>query len=150
CEGFAVWEAATPPRVCPPGRRTFAVLSHPVCSPRTGDEGTRVEVNSGAPLREIWYYAVAGERLRKGRTVAKVMLGGPLVLGRRQDGSVFALRDLCPHRGIPLSCGSFDGSEVTCRFHAWRFDGDGRCTAIPSLAPDQDFDVGRIKVKAYP
>ena len=113
-------------------------------------EGSKVEPNSGAPLREIWYYAVAGERLRKGQTLAKVMLGEPLLLGRRNDGSVFALRDLCPHRGIPLSCGSFDGREVTCRFHGWRFDGEGRCTAIPSLAPDQDFDIGRIKVKAYP
>jgi len=34
-------------------------------------EGNEVEVNSGAPLREIWYYAVAGERLKKGRTDRK-------------------------------------------------------------------------------
>jgi phenylpropionate dioxygenase-like ring-hydroxylating dioxygenase large terminal subunit len=109
-----------------------------------------VEPNSGAPLREMWYYAAAGERLRPGRMLAKTMLGEPVLLARARDGSVFALRDLCPHRGIPLSCGTFDGNEIECRFHAWRFDRGGRCTAIPSLSPDQDFDSSRIGVKTYP
>jgi len=109
-----------------------------------------MEPNSPAPLEDMWYYAVAGERLKPGRVLAKTLMGEPILLGRGKDGGVFALRDLCPHRGIPLSCGWFDGNEVTCRFHAWRFDRTGRCTAIPSLAPEQDFDPQRIKVKTYP
>jgi phenylpropionate dioxygenase-like ring-hydroxylating dioxygenase large terminal subunit len=109
-----------------------------------------MEPNSPAPLEDMWYYALAGERLKPGRVLAKTLMGEPILLGRGKDGGVFALRDLCPHRGIPLSCGSFDGNEVTCRFHAWRFDRTGRCTAIPSLAPDQDFESQRIKVKTYP
>jgi phenylpropionate dioxygenase-like ring-hydroxylating dioxygenase large terminal subunit len=109
-----------------------------------------MEVNSPAPLREVWYYAVAGQRLKPGRVLAKTMMGEPILLGRGKDGGVFAFRDLCPHRGIPLSCGWFDGEEVTCRFHGWRFDRSGACTAIPSLVAGQDFDPRRIKVKTYP
>jgi phenylpropionate dioxygenase-like ring-hydroxylating dioxygenase large terminal subunit len=62
---------------------------------------------------------------------------------------LFALKDLCPHRGTPLSCGHFDGQEVECCYHGWRFDLTGRCTAIPSLAPEQAVDLSKIRVKSY-
>jgi phenylpropionate dioxygenase-like ring-hydroxylating dioxygenase large terminal subunit len=109
-----------------------------------------VESEGAAPLREAWYYALPGHRLRRGRTVARTLLGEPVLLGRDAAGGVFALRDLCPHRGIPLSCGRFDGSEIECRYHGWRFDRSGRCTAIPSLVAEQSFDMSRIRVAAYP
>jgi phenylpropionate dioxygenase-like ring-hydroxylating dioxygenase large terminal subunit len=101
-------------------------------------------------LRDIWYYAVSGSRLKPGAMLPKKLLGEPILFGRAADGSVFALRDICPHRGIPLSCGWFDGKEVTCCYHGWRFDPKGRCTDIPSLVEGQDFDPARIKVKSYP
>jgi phenylpropionate dioxygenase-like ring-hydroxylating dioxygenase large terminal subunit len=103
----------------------------------------------GAALREAWYYAMPGHRLRPGRMLAKTMLGEPLLLGRDATGAVFALRDLCPHRGIPLSCGRFDGTELECCYHGWRFATDGRCTAIPSLVPGQEFDISRIRAATY-
>ena len=109
-----------------------------------------MEANSAAPLREVWYFALAGVRVRRRRLVAKTLLGEPLVFGRADDGQVFALRDICPHRAIPLSHGRFDGREVECCYHGWRFDPAGQCTAIPSLVEGQDFDIRRIRVKAYP
>src|SRR6202790_3022783 len=109
-----------------------------------------VEIDSAAPLREMWYYAIPGLALRPGQMQRKLLLGEPLVLGRTVDGGVFALRDICPHRGIPLSGGRFDGQEIECCYHGWRFEPGGRCTAIPSLAAAQEHDVGRIRVKSYP
>src|SRR5260370_41132944 len=109
-----------------------------------------MEANSAAPLREMWYFALPGAVLGRGRMRAKTLLGEPLVLCRGADGTVFALRDICPHRGIPLSCGRFDGREVECCYHGWRFDGSRACTAIPSLVPEQEFNIGRIKGKSYP
>jgi phenylpropionate dioxygenase-like ring-hydroxylating dioxygenase large terminal subunit len=101
-------------------------------------------------LPEFWYFALAGRRLSRGRMRALTLLGVKLVLGRRGDGSVFALRDLCPHRAMPLSFGWFDGREVTCCYHGWRFGGDGACTAIPSLVEGQKLNLDRIRVRAYP
>ena len=101
-------------------------------------------------LRDLWYFAMPGRALKPGAMVAKTMLGEPVLIARGSDGRVFALRDICPHRGIPLSCGRFDGREVECRYHGWRFDGSGGCTAIPSLVEGQDVDPGRIKVRRYP
>lgn len=102
-----------------------------------------------APLRDVWYFAVPGRRLKRGSMTAMTILGEPLLLGRDAAGAPFALRDICPHRGIPLSCGRFDGHEVECRYHGWRFDANGRCTAIPSLVSGQEFDVSKIGVKRY-
>ena len=101
-------------------------------------------------LRDFWYLAMPGRALARGATRRAMLLGAPVLVGRATDGSVFALRDICPHRGIPLSYGSFDGREVTCCYHGWRFGTDGRCTAIPSLMPDQTVHLDRIGVDAYP
>ena len=109
-----------------------------------------MEANSPAPLREMWYFAVPGQRLPAGRMLPMMLLGEPILLARARNGQVFALRDICPHRGIPLSDGSFDGAEVECCYHGWRFDPTGHCTAIPSLTAEQDFDLSRIRVKPYP
>src|SRR5262249_4096367 len=81
--------------------------------------------------------------------LSRTMLGEPGLLVRRRDGGVFALRDICPHRGMPLSAGRFDGAEVECCYHGWRFAGDGSCTAIPSLVAGQAFDLARVAVPRY-
>ncbi|WP_232304038.1 aromatic ring-hydroxylating dioxygenase subunit alpha [Pseudofrankia sp. DC12] len=56
----------------------------------------------------------------------------PLVLWRRPSGEVAALVDRCPHRGVPLSGGAVDADgRLQCPYHAWAFDGTGRCVDIP-------------------
>ena len=102
-------------------------------------------------LRNTWYYALPGDRLKCGKMVDKTLLNEPIVFGRTHDGEVFALRNICPHRAIPLSDGRFDGREIECCYHGWRFDQTGKCTAIPALNPKQTLDsVGRIQVQRYP
>lgn len=101
-------------------------------------------------LREMWYFAVSGSALKKGKMLAKKMLGEPLLLGRDSEGKVFAMRDICPHQAVPLSEGSFNGKEVMCCFHGWCFDTAGTCTAIPSLVEEQESLACKIKVKSYP
>ena len=58
-----------------------------------------------------WYPAMRAQGLARGKTATALLLGVPLLLGRKGDGSVFAMKDLCPHRGIPLSAGWFDGKD---------------------------------------
>lgn len=106
--------------------------------------------NGATFLKGFWYLAAPATALGPGRTLAKRLLGEPLLLGRSAEGEVFALRDICPHRGVPLRYGRFDGRELACAYHGWRFRPDGSCAAIPSLAPGQDLDLARIGVRAYP
>ena len=106
--------------------------------------------DAAAPLREAWYYALPSRRLRRQAVVPKLMLGEPILIGRDKAGAPFALRDLCPHRGMPLSAGHFDGKEIECCYHGWRFDTRGQCTLIPSLVPGQSFTPGQIHTRCYP
>jgi phenylpropionate dioxygenase-like ring-hydroxylating dioxygenase large terminal subunit len=98
-----------------------------------------------------WYPACRASTLQAGRARTVLLLGIPLLVGRRSDRGLFALRDLCPHRGIPLSAGWFDGETVMCKYHGWRFDPcSGRCEEIPSLTSYDSLDPQKIFAGAYP
>lgn len=101
------------------------------------------------PLLDMWYLALSGAELAKGKTKGITIINKRVVLGRNKDGSVFCLRDLCPHRGVPLSSGGFDGKELQCCYHGWKFDSTGQCTSIPSLG-EQDDRTKSVKVFAFP
>ena len=80
-----------------------------------------------------------------------MLLGEPVLLGRMKDGKAFALRDICPHRGVPLSAGRvMPENTVECPYHGWRFRADGVCALIPSLVDGQDIEPGKIRVRSYP
>jgi phenylpropionate dioxygenase-like ring-hydroxylating dioxygenase large terminal subunit len=113
-----------------------------------------VQVAAGPPAELIfgdWYPAMRVGDLRAHKTAKALLLGVPLLLGRKTGGRLFALRDLCPHRGIPLSAGWFDGETVTCKYHGWRFEPcSGQCTEIPSLTSHETLDPTRIFAGAFP
>lgn len=100
-------------------------------------------------LRNIWYHAMPSHVLKPGKMMAKTLLNEPILFGRTQTGKPFAIRDICPHRAVPLSCGWFNGEDVQCCYHGWRFDPAGKCVEIPSLMPDQKMDLHRFDVKSY-
>lgn len=80
-----------------------------------------------------------------------MLLGEPIDIGRTKSGEVFALRDICPHRGVPLSAGTvMDDGSVQCPYHGWRFRGDGQCALIPSLVGGEAIKAESIRVRSYP
>ncbi|SRR5581483_564895 len=96
-------------------------------------------------LYGYWYRAVPADRVPRREFVNTMLLEVPLVIGRDAQGRPFALQDACPHRGMPLSCGWFDGQQVECSYHGWKFDAhSGQCQLIPSLTADQKLKVDRI------
>ena len=66
------------------------------------------------------------------RCCARTVCNQKIVLFRRTDGTVAALEDACWHRLLPLSKGRLHDDEVTCGYHGLVFNGDGRCTHMPS------------------
>src|SRR5512138_3471233 len=72
---------------------------------------------TGEMLTGFWYRALRSDEVRAKELVPATLLEIPLVLGRTDAGAAFAMRDNCPHRGIPLSYGWFDGKDVQCSYH---------------------------------
>jgi phenylpropionate dioxygenase-like ring-hydroxylating dioxygenase large terminal subunit len=102
-------------------------------------------------LWDFWYPALRSEHLRGSKLATAMLLEVPLVLGRTSDGQSFAMRDACPHRGIPLSYGHFDGKNVQCSYHGWEFDAcSGKCVLIPSLTNHDKVKVDRIGAGHFP
>lgn len=101
-------------------------------------------------LRDYWYVAAHAPALKRGAMLPITMLGEALLLGRGNDGTVFALKDFCPHRGIPLRYGKFNGCEIECCYHGWKFDMAGTCTKIPTLTEDDTTNISKIKTGSYP
>lgn len=102
-------------------------------------------------LRDFWYMAMPGKNLKVGQLVGKKMLGDPILVGRREDNQVFAMRDICPHRGIPLHYGWIEGDGVCCCYHGWKFNTeDGKCSHVPSITEYDKLDIQRIRVQSYP
>jgi len=101
-------------------------------------------------LYGFWYRALPSEQVSWNQLRKAMLLEIRLVIGRDRQGKPFALRDACPHRGMPLSHGRFDGQQLECSYHGWRFDGHtGQCQLIPSLTSDQKLRVDRIYAGSY-
>lgn len=104
----------------------------------------------------FWYPALRSDRVRGQKLQPAMLLEIPLVIGRMEVGQsgeprAFALRDSCPHRGMPLSAGHFDGETVECCYHGWRFDAKtGQCREIPSLTAGSKLKVERIFATHFP
>jgi phenylpropionate dioxygenase-like ring-hydroxylating dioxygenase large terminal subunit len=110
-------------------------------------------------LTDSWYFACASKSLEPGKHFRRIILGQPVLLGRTaikdgKGGDAFALRDICPHRLVPLSAGKqieTNGEPtVQCPYHGWRFGTDGGCRLMPSLVAPEDMDTARVKVRRYP
>ncbi len=93
-------------------------------------------------LTRAWYVACTSAELGK-RPIARTILGRPLVLFRAGEGVASALLDRCPHRNAPLSEGRVVSGELECPYHGWRFDGAGKCMALPGLAEGPVESPGR-------
>lgn len=64
-----------------------------------------------------------------------VLLDVRVVVFRGADARAVVPLDIFPHRGAQLGRGKVVGGEIQCPYHGLRFDGTGRCTAIPAQDP---------------
>jgi nitrite reductase/ring-hydroxylating ferredoxin subunit len=55
-------------------------------------------------------------------TARQAAVGGRTLALFNVGGTFYAIDDTCPHRGASLAEGEVEGAEVTCPWHAARFD----------------------------
>lgn len=96
-------------------------------------------------LSHMWY-PIALEEEITAKPLAKKLLDVNLVLARLGDDYVVA-KDLCVHRGAPLTEGWIKGSCLVCPYHGYEYEADGRCTKVPS---DPDWKIPpQIRLETY-
>jgi phenylpropionate dioxygenase-like ring-hydroxylating dioxygenase large terminal subunit len=96
-------------------------------------------------VRGAWYLAAWSDELTD-EPLGVVLLGDPVVLFRRTDGTPAAIEDRCIHRSLPLSLGKVCGDVIECGYHGMQYDGTGRCIRIPG----QERIVVSTRVRQYP
>ncbi|HEX3870755.1 MAG TPA: aromatic ring-hydroxylating dioxygenase subunit alpha [Pirellulales bacterium] len=98
-------------------------------------------------LAPFWYPVAFSHELTD-KPFAARLLDERLVLARLADGTVLAARDLCLHRGAPLSLGWIEGDELVCKYHGLHYDRTGRCVCIP--AQPGGGIPSKLRLKTYP
>ncbi|CAB3723565.1 aromatic ring-hydroxylating dioxygenase subunit alpha [Paraburkholderia rhynchosiae] len=97
-------------------------------------------------LRNCWYMAGWSSEFSATDIVPFTIMDEPLAIYRKEDGTLAALEDLCPHRLAPLTVGRKEGDELRCMYHGLKFAADGRCTEIPG----QERISSKVCVRSYP
>jgi phenylpropionate dioxygenase-like ring-hydroxylating dioxygenase large terminal subunit len=98
-------------------------------------------------LRNVWYVAALSSEVNATGLFSRTLLDTSVLIYRKADGTAVAMQDRCPHRFVPLSKGSRVGDEVVCKYHALRFDCEGKCTHNPH---GNGHIPQAAKVKTYP
>ena len=65
-----------------------------------------------------------------------------------QTARLRALENRCAHRHVKLSIGQVTGCTLTCAYHGWTYDADGRLVEVPHELFGRQF--GKVKIRSYP
>ena len=91
----------------------------------------RQKVRAAGMNPDYWYPAEWDADLPRGKVVEVKFWGRSIALFRDEHGALHAVEDRCAHRQLKLSKGQVTGCTLTCMYHGWQFDGQGRCVDIP-------------------
>ncbi|TXS96158.1 Rieske 2Fe-2S domain-containing protein [Parahaliea maris] len=93
------------------------------------------------PIPYGWYQVAYSKDLAPGESRPLRYFGEDLVIFRGEEGAVQVLDAYCPHMGAHLGYGihkskgtgggCVKGNTITCPFHGWVFDMDGKVAEIP-------------------
>lgn len=95
-----------------------------------------------------WYPVLWADQLKPGDIVSVQVWESSLAVYRDADGTVNALADACPHKGVELHRGEVQGNNLVCPYHGWEFNNEGECVSIPYFPKDQKLPCARAR--SYP
>ena len=102
-----------------------------------------------AELDPAYWYPVEYERnLRPGQVLEVKSRHATLALFRARDGRLGAVEDRCAHRQVKLSVGRVEDCRITCRYHGWSYDLDGRLASVPHELFGWSFPA--VRLRSYP
>ena len=95
-----------------------------------------------------WYPVGWANQLKPGDIMPVVIWQQAIAIYRDAQGTIHALEDACPHKGVALHKGKVQGCHLACAYHGWEFSGEGQCVSIPYLPEEQK--LPRAHARSYP
>ena len=102
-----------------------------------------------AGLDPAYWYPVEYEReVRPGQVIEVKSRHASLALFRARDGRLAAIANHCAHRQVKLSQGRVEDCRLTCRYHGWSYDLEGRLATVPHDLFGKN--VPSVHLRSYP
>jgi nitrite reductase/ring-hydroxylating ferredoxin subunit len=95
-----------------------------------------------------WYPVEYDHAVAPGQVVEIKCKLGSVALFRGRDGRLGAVEDRCAHRQVKLSSGRVEDCRITCRYHGWSYETDGRLAGIPHELFGKSFPT--VHLRSYP
>jgi len=88
-----------------------------------------------------WYYVGTVHRLREPGDVILGHAGRiPVVVTKSRDEELHAMVNVCRHRGHPVCQKDGNHRLLSCPYHGWTYELDGRLRGAPGSEAESDFD----------
>ena len=95
-----------------------------------------------------WYPVEYDRNIAPGQVIEVKSRHATLALFRGRDGRLAAIENHCAHRQVKLSAGRVEGCRLTCRYHGWSYDVDGRLVTVPHELFGNAFPA--VRLRSYP
>lgn len=94
-----------------------------------------------AVFDRAWYYVGMAQTVPD---AGDVMIGHaglvPVIVARGRDGTLRALANVCKHRGHPVCRAGGRHRVLSCPYHGWTYELDGRLRGAPGSEAEVNFD----------
>jgi len=102
---------------------------------------------AGRYLRMFWHPVSRMKDLKPGQAKPVQLMSEKFTLYRGESGKPYLVDFSCAHRGTQLSTGWVEGECIRCRYHGWKYQGNGQCVEQPG---EDGAYAGKVKLKSYP
>ena len=85
-------------------------------------------------LPDSWYPVCLSKDVQRDRPNSVRAFGSEWVVFRAGAGRCVVVQRFCCHMGTDLALAAVVDDQLECPLHHWRFDGSGRCVAIPATS----------------
>ncbi|MEM7171787.1 MAG: ring-hydroxylating oxygenase subunit alpha [Pseudomonadota bacterium] len=108
-------------------------------------EDRYLELDREAIFYRTWQFVCHVERLRQpGSYLTFEVQDRPFFAVRNRQGQLRAFYNVCKHRAHELVTGEGKKNAITCPYHAWTYDLDGRLRSAPHTKHIKNFEKSEI------
>lgn len=121
----------------------------PALSPACYTENSWFELEKKNIFSTLWLFAGLSSQIEEDNSFITRNLNGIPILIQNLKGQLYAFRNSCPHRGMPLQIEAFGNRKLICPYHGWSFQENGNLRSIPNEKIYNICDKKTIKLQSF-